>query len=145
MDIISRSLATERGLRVYYLGPESPCKWGHDSPRYTINAACIACMQKHRPRLNPHSKDKVPYQPVRPLWRTKRHTDATLKELYAYLQSCIDAYEAARFLPVCKDCNGTRYVPMLPGEGGVPGQWKLCMTCDVPEPSTADVPTGTTP
>lgn len=141
--IISRKDAHERGLRFFFTG--EPCVHGHMAQRYTSTNGCVECLRRFKPRLNPLSKDKVPYAPNKPLWRTKRHTAETLDELYKYLQVCIDHFELQRFPPVCKECNGTHYVPMLPSEPEyAPGKWKWCVACEEKQPSTADVvPTGT--
>lgn len=42
-DFVSRSEARARKLKHYYVGKR--CKHGHDSPRFTSTAACIACGQ----------------------------------------------------------------------------------------------------
>jgi hypothetical protein len=41
MDIITRAEAQAQGLQRYYQG--KPCKYGHDSERYTSTGICVAC------------------------------------------------------------------------------------------------------
>ena len=41
MDIITRAEAKAQGLQRYYQG--KPCKYGHDSERYTSTGICVAC------------------------------------------------------------------------------------------------------
>jgi hypothetical protein len=137
-EVITREAAHAAGRRFYYTG--EPCKWGHVAPRYVTTSGCVDCLKKFKPRLNPYSKDKVPFMPSVPLWRSRRFSDEQLAQLAKYVQTCIDAFEAHVLPPVCATCNGTRYVPVGPGSGG---EWKACEACQVPEPSTADVPTGT--
>lgn len=43
MDIILRSEARQKGLKIYYTG--QPCKNGHDSYRYVQSGTCAACIR----------------------------------------------------------------------------------------------------
>lgn len=44
MQIITRFLAKEKGLRRYFIG--TPCKLGHVCERYVCNEACVQCARE---------------------------------------------------------------------------------------------------
>jgi len=142
-EIISRDEAHRLGRRIYFDGPEKPCKRGHVAPRYVANAGCLACLTRHADMRakNAFSHDLVLYVPRAPFWRSKRLTLERLAQLDKYVQQCVDTYCNHFVGPVCKACDGTRYVPVA---GSAPPRWEACEACAEPIPSTAaDVPTGT--
>lgn len=42
-EIISRAEANAIGRKRYYLGPDKPCKHGHDAERRVDNGTCVVC------------------------------------------------------------------------------------------------------
>lgn len=121
LEVISRAAAHAAGRRFYFSG--IPCKHGHTAPRYVSTNGCVDCLRKFKTRLNPYSKDLVPFDGAK-LWRSRRLSDAQLVQLGEYLQTAADTFCAHVLPPVCKTCDGTHYVPT-----GTEGQWKLCPDC----------------
>jgi hypothetical protein len=120
----TREQAAADGRTFYFTG--EPCKHGHTAPRYVSTTGCLDCLTKFR-RLkakNPHTHDLVPYS-CPTLWRSKRLDGEQLDGLAKYLQTCIDAYVAHLLPPVCKTCDGERYVP----ETGGSNAWVVCPAC----------------
>lgn len=145
-ELVTREEAAAQSRKLYFTG--KPCVNGHTAPRYVTTGGCLGCLTRFAASQakNPFSHDLVPYVPIAPFWRSKRLNAEQLAGLDRYVQLAVDTYCKALLPEVCKACDGTHYVPMTPDEPEyMPGKWKWCMACDVPEPSTADVPTGTAP
>lgn len=137
-DVISREEAAKQGRKTYFTA--EPCKHGHTAPRYVTNAGCLECIGKWKraSAKNPYSHDLEPYMGVT-FWVSKRLSPEQLAGLEPYLQKCIETYCAHFLPPICKTCDGTRYVPAGPGSGG---QWKLCPDCPTEVPTSGDSPTA---
>lgn len=140
-ELATREEAAAAGRKLYFTN--QPCKHGHVAPRYVTTGGCLGCLErwKRAGAKNPHSHDLVPYVPTSPFWRSKRLDAEQLKALDKYVQLAVTTFCTTLLPALCKVCDGTRYVPVA---GQSPPRWELCTACAVPEPSTADVPTGTT-
>lgn len=124
--VISREAAAIKQLKLYFTG--EPCKRGHLAPRYVLNGACLDCLHRHRIRLHPSRRDKIPFNGAQ-LYRSRRLDTEQLDQLGEYLQKCIDAFEAQLLSPICQTCDGTKYVP----KGDGTANWKLCPDCQTSE------------
>ena len=136
----TREEALAQGRKLYFTG--QPCKHGHTAPRYVTTGGCLACLNRFQAQLqtakNPHSHDLVPYVPIAPFWRSKRLSPEQLAQLDRYVQTCVDTFCTTVLPPLCKTCDGTRYV-FMSNDGSTPRR-ELCPVCvgDI-------VPTGTQP
>lgn len=139
-ELCTREQAAQNGRMFFFTG--KPCKHGHIEPRYVSTSGCIGCLHKYKKLFakNPFTKDKVPFD-ASGLWVSKRLNQEQRIQLGEYIQKCVDTFEAHVLPKLCEKCQGARYVPAGNGRN----DWVLCTACAVDEPSTADVPTGTTP
>lgn len=125
MEIISREEAASQGKKRYFTG--QPCRNGHVAQRYVLNSGCLDCAHRFKRlrAVNSFSHDLVPFDAVT-FWRSKRHTQESLKGLHAYIQGCIKHYDDLTLGPVCDLCTGSYRIPRKVPMGI---EWLPCPKC----------------